>query len=682
MSGLGAARRLLLLEFVTHERWVFDSRYFPFLQGAADALGIPRRWLCFGARFRIEKTGPSDVRQYMDLDGDELATLRRHVEALDPTHVVLSHPVSERVRAVLAPDDRVALLSVSDLPPGDGCATFWELGREAFPDAPAPGHRRPAYAPANPAWQIGRTDWLARWLGVDAAGPLAPGAYLAGAVAPSYDAVMANAAARSHRPHLVVVGGVSCDHFAPVRENPRYEGVDLSGIVQDYGCAYCSWYRGPASDLGVDPVRAAEGQLRRLLETAGEDGRFRGFVDLHDVRLFRAVERFAEMVLSLRFPPSTFCFEPRLDRFLEVVPKLERVLPRLAEAGHTLYLFRMGAESLVDEENALYNKHVSLAQIDAASAALARLAAAHPRAFAYDPTWGYITCSPWTTLEMLEAGLERAVERRFDPLGVWLYTPLLLYRDTPIARLAARDGLVVERPEELSLLYEATVNQVRLDTFVHWRFEDARAGAAFALWVRFCAAALRGKYPDTIFEGDALYARLVAREREVRGFRRPDVFAREVLAAVRASAPVLDLPRLLDDALARYAAASPLGDGADGAPARRDAPQLGSLLRAACRGFADRLPGVEVVDAAGAGTGTLRLRVAIDGARYDLHLRDRGAPDHMFRSERFSVVYDKRTPLTSARHVRKARALVGLLERALAASSPELLPPRDPRDRA
>mgnify|MGYP000591476912 CR=1 FL=1 len=62
----------------------------------------------------------------------------------------------------------------------------------------------------------------------------------------------------------------------------------------------------------------AELQLRRVLETAGEEGRYCGTFDMLDIRLFRHVERLFGKFLELGVPPSTFCFEPRLDRFAQV----------------------------------------------------------------------------------------------------------------------------------------------------------------------------------------------------------------------------------------------------------------------------------------------------------------------------------------------------------------------------
>ena len=67
-----SGRRLLLLEFAARERWVYNSRHFPFIKGAASKLGIEVRWLCFGAEISTEKTGRAPVRQYRDLPPPDL----------------------------------------------------------------------------------------------------------------------------------------------------------------------------------------------------------------------------------------------------------------------------------------------------------------------------------------------------------------------------------------------------------------------------------------------------------------------------------------------------------------------------------------------------------------------------------------------------------------------------------
>ena len=94
-------QRVLLIEIVTHERWVFESRLFPFIQGYARERGARTRWLCFGEQIRTEKTSAAKIEQYVELGDDDLATLEGHVRDVAPTHVVINQPLSPRVLATL-----------------------------------------------------------------------------------------------------------------------------------------------------------------------------------------------------------------------------------------------------------------------------------------------------------------------------------------------------------------------------------------------------------------------------------------------------------------------------------------------------------------------------------------------------------------------------------------------------
>ena len=357
----------------------------------------------------------------------------------------------------------------------------------------------------------------------------------------------------------------------------------------------------------------------------------------------------------------------------------------------------MGAENLVEQENELFNKHITLAQLDNGRRQLQELADKHPEAFEYDPTWGYITCSPWTTLEMLELGISRAIERRFEPLGVWLYTPLLLYRHSPTSRLAERHGLVTSGWDDVAMLYEASVNGVPFDTFVPWRFQDERTGIAFALIGRFCAAALRDKYPDTIFQDDEQYERMLARETEKGPFDRPDLFAIEVIDAVKRAVRPYDRQQLLDGALAAYRevraevrdskekqARKTVAAGeqeSERSAAQRQAElralRYERVLRVVRKWLDGTLGGLEIVDvqAPPAGDAVVVLRVQLGDNRYELHLGDAAAnAPYFFCSRHFSVCYMQQTPLTSKTDIRHIRRFIEALDIAVTRHAPYLLP--------
>ena len=539
------ARSLLLLEFASSERWVYNSRYYPFLKGAAEKLGITVKWLCFGAETSMVKTGRGQVRRYRDLPPQDLAVLRWQAAALRPTPILLRHPVSKAVQDCLAraAGGRPRWRAMSDLP----------AAHEGPQVDTLPGLAKKTEQAGEPDAVAARTDWLLDWLGEKSSADR--GRFLVDAFRPSYDVVVGNEAFRKNVPHILIMGGVICDHTRKLKDNEFYRELDSSACSHDFGCGFCTHYRGPTSDPRQDPVAVAAEQFRRLRRTSGRDGRDCGAFDVCDIRLFRCLDRFFAMVFKVGLGPSTFFFEPRIDRFLQGAGALEKALPGLRRRGHKVAILRMGAETLVQEENDFYNKGITLAQIDAATRRLRALAEKFPENFQYDPSYGHITCSPWTTLETFATGVERAIARGFDPKGVWLYTPLILYRSAPLTQLARRQGAVIAGAvPDLALLYEPSVNECPFDTILPWRFKDERMAAAFALIVRFCAAALRGRYSDALFRGDRLYARMLRWAQRPAFYGRPDLFAREVIAAVKSARPPFRKSALLQTAWESYAA--------------------------------------------------------------------------------------------------------------------------------
>lgn len=678
VANPGPGAQLLLLEFVTHERWVYHSRYYPFFKGAAEQLGFDVRWLCFGAEITVEKVSEQRVRQYVALSPSERATLEAELRDHPPSHLILSHPVSSAVQDIFsAASPAPEILSVSDHPvepPAVAVFEFIRARRER--ETPSVAADVESLAERYKA----RADWFLAWLGAADVQCAGLERYLVDAFTPSYDAVMANARAREVVPHLIVLGGVACDHVARVSANEHYRGLSLEDCDQTFGCSYCTWYRGATSAMNRDPVVVAEGQLRRAMDTSGVDGRFRGVIDLLDARLLRRLGDFFEMVLTLDLPPTRFCFEPRVDRFLEISDELAAALERVAPAGHSVELFRMGAENLVDEENARFNKGITLAQIDRARLRLAELAAAFPETFVFDPNLGYISCTPWTTLEMLRLGIERAIERGFAPLDVWLYTPLLFFKRAPITCLAEAEGdVLVDAFEDLSLLYEASVNQVSFDVLEPWRFKDSRTTEAFALIVRFSATALRGKYSDSIFDGDALYEQLVSSASAALVNPRPDLFALHVIDQVQGATPPYDRSALLEAALETLAAAEPGEEAARSAnsaeaPAQRD-ERVERLLAVALERSPEDYSAVS------------DLRVSRDRrlGRLDLSLKVAGRPCRLtlagptpgarawFSTRHFAVVHDKATPPLGADHA-LLEGLVRRFDQVLTRYAPALVP--------
>ncbi|MBM4387771.1 MAG: hypothetical protein FJ088_08535, partial [Deltaproteobacteria bacterium] len=529
------------------------------------------------------------------------------------------------------------------------------------------------------------SNWFLYWIGENRRTTPNYDKYIAGTFKPSYDAVMGNAGAAGYKPPVIIFGGISCDHIGKVGDNPLYKGIGLEGCTQDYGCSFCTMFRGQVSDVSADPLTAAEEQLRRSVETSGSNGRFSGIYNVYDIRLFRQIDRFFEMIFRIGLPPAVFCFEPRIELFLETAGMVASLLPAIEKSGHVLSISGMGAENLVYEENLIFNKDVGIGQIDRTSGYLKEFSERYPGTFRCNISFSYITCSPWTTLEMLETGTSRGIERNFDPLGDWLYSPLLLFHGAPVTRLAENeDNIILKRHEELSLLYKPVVNEIDIGSFVPWRFKDGRTDAAFSLIVRFCAAALRNAYPDLIFHGDGLYTRILDYGASGGSFERPDLFAVKTIAAVKEAIPPYDREKILRSSLDSYAA-SVTPAGKKNSRKKRvlthmetesRAQKMDYLIKAVIENSGKYFKDVAAIDLKESyEESVIHLEIAVGGSNYRLFLLDpSGIDECLFRSEHFAVCSARETPIKSDNVRKKIVSLVRVFDRALTKYAPEILP--------
>ena len=668
MTASSATRRLLLLEFVIRDPWVYYGRFFPALQGLAARLGIPGRWLCFGGAYALQKDAGGLVRQAFELDAPSLSRLADAIAEVDPTHVILSDALADaQLDAVLGDRPGVKLLLTSDRPDPRGRArtVFQQVAEATAPDPDGLDLDERRWA-RHSTWAAGRTDWFLDWLGEPTGKGADRGRYLVDAARPVFRAEMANEQAFACKPHVVLMGGLACDHRLDVRDNPCFEGLTLDGGEPGVGCSFCTYYRGPTCDPRRPPVQVAEEQLRAVLEDCGAGGRNTGVFEVHDVRLFLRLHDFAAMLLRLGLAPGTFIFSPRIDRFLAA--DLDAALPLFAAGGHVLSVYRMGGESLVEVENLRFNKGVTTDQLDRARALWTRLKREHPATFDYDGTLGYITYTPWTTLEELRDGFRAARARGWREDDVWIYTPLELQPGAAITALAVRDGLTVPRFEDPAFLYKITLNNIAADALLPWRFRDARVDAAFRLIIRYFAAALRARFSDGVFDGDDLYAWV----REAHAAERPRpatpaAFALAVIAALEADPEQADLRRLtrraLDEAERPPAPPAPPAPSAPDPAADRAWRAITEVVARWLGGAAPGL-GLEVVDTDARG---VRLVARVDADVYRLALERAGeepAPC-LLREGRVQLSHDPATPVQSPEHLAKLRLLAKGFDRVL-----------------
>ncbi len=663
--------RVLLVEFVTDERWVYAARLFPFIQGAVCHLGGKADWFCFGADVRTLTSKADGFLQCVQLDAESAQRLEQAAQALLPTHILLTHePCLELVSALQRISPKAQFLALTDSDSEGSVQTLYQFLRGTVPTT----QRR------RQADLFEQNGWLMAWLGADSTKAPAKTAYIADAWPPNYACTLANQRVLESPPRIMAPGGITCDFKTPVASEPAYASLDLSECVHDFGCAFCTWYRGPSSDLARDPLELCLRQLTAMVNTP-LPSRYSNRVHLMDIRLFHRLDALADALLPLNLPPTRFFFEPRADRVVQRAQELERFVQRLSVQGHFVELLRMGAENLVPSENQRLHKQISLEQQDLAMGLLAGLKKSFPNHFDFDPNWGYITCTPWTTLEEFHEGLLKGMERGFDPKGVWLYTPLQLFIGSPVLVLAQQDvGVLSQEWEDAAFLYQPAANNISLDSLQPWRFKDPRMATAFALTVRFSAAALQDKIDDTVLRKDPLYEAILRTSQTQEIFRRPDLFALQVVQTLLAGPSQSDTFSILQRALEAYGQFAEIRGPAVPEFGRRQ--KLEFLAKAVSsrnpRFGSFRVESVweePLTPTDPAGPSAIRMTLAIGPVTFDLVLASlERMPKHYLRTRKLAVSH--RSPLPNRAESFRNLLLEYLMifEAAVEKHAPELLP--------
>lgn len=685
------AGSLLLLEFITPDGWVYASRHFPFIVGMAGIPGMRCSWVTYGTNLAVVRGEEGSLSHVATLTPADLEDLKGHLERTRPTHIVTSHDVDLPIAALLrqaAP--KKLLVAPTELAhrPEEACELF--LGQ--------PLHLVPEYRRAlRIATAMNRLGWVARFLDFDPPLDAERGnLFLSEAAEFRLDTVRpGNKAALAYRPPLTILGGTTCDYVADMADNPFLADLEFGQCDSQYGCAFCSGGVDISGSLENHPLVAAMRQIQELTHPRYATRLF-GILDLTDVRLFDHLPELVARMVDLSVPPCTLRFEVRADRVLKNLLAIQKVLPMMAKEGYKLYLKRMGAESLSAAENERLNKGLTLEQLDQTMQVASHLANQYPGAFDFDRTWAYITCTPWTKLEEYEEAVKAAMQRSFDPLGVWLYTPLLLRPGTAATQRARRDQLITADWEDSAPLYEPWVNQGLKDCGQPWRFRDDRMKPVFGLTVRFCAAALVGRQSDDVFADDRWYRQLQTAGGAQEFFVRPDLFSMAVIRAVQALGASRDWSELMDHALASYrkelASQLPTSAAAAGAETPGRVQRLKYLLEAVIQRFPAKfslftvesvnplvLPNSGESSAAPSGsTGKAGFRIELgieeQTCLFDvLPLQD--GQRSFVRAIHFAVSHPQELPPEARRHSERLRQLFLILDRAVGQYAPELMRP-------
>lgn len=681
-----APARVMFIEFFPDAlRRNERSMLFPFLKGLAREKGLETAWLCFGARRCEMAPGSEDWKTSVGDPGGTAFALGEALVRFRPTHVVSSDELDAGLREVVAS----------------------AISRPRFvvmPSSTQVYHGRPAEEGAeetvscdpNARKHYARCAWYLEWLGLD--DPARGGGYLIEEATPDYAAELADEAARSLKPLLSIASGVLCGNRRRLRDNPMFKGVlpraDVPGAPDGghHGCSFCGSDRAPLTSSGADIPALVEKQFRGILETAGKDGRSKGFYEFFDIQAFWKFDEVFEAILRLKVPPAVFLFNPRVDDVLRAKERIERTLPALEKAGHEVRILSMGIENFSERESRRFNKGITVEHVDAFLALAKDWGRRFPKAFkpfrggSDKIELGFILFTPWTTLADLRVNLEHAAARGFAEKGYWLYSTLNIRPDDPLCLLARKEGGILGRFSDKGQLFGLFKNEGDGAKVVRWRFRDAKAADFFAVIVRVCAAEREGN-SSVFFAGDALFEaarRLYARANETAAVP-PLAIAFELLALLEGPKPPRGREKLLEESIRRAAAkaapaVAPPPAKAD-APAEPPAPHpFGERERAALdkarallgAGSAPALKGV-VIEAAGAyapGSRSILLDLRVDGRPLSLalHPRDHAGPVFL-EAGPFKIVYLKKDEEWGGSELGAAterlRLLAGLLERLL-----------------
>ncbi len=476
---------LLLYELVGPDPFRhYRNEAFPFAMGLCRAAGRPAVWKTSG----VEQREGGAERFFVDLDEAGRRDLCEAISSLGATRVVLNESLKEELVTYLRGSfPHVTFSSVGDLPP-----------------------------PSQGALKEGFVRGLASFLGL-APGELTgirPNGYVLDGIEPCY---AREPVASSLLPELVflrVLVGAECAHSSPLSRNERFAGIDLARATHDRGCSFCmggaSWRESrsfvlPPLDMAFRQIECAARDvkdmpaLRRLHSLP--DGRLMFLVQ--GAVVFQMLEAFINRLVETDLPPSAFLFSCRADELLARGRVIEELLPRLESRGHALHVWVMGIENFSRAENERLNKGIEPEQVLDARLLIDRLEADHPDAFCFNRYGGFsfVLFTPWTTLDDLRTNLSWARRVGIAPGGFFLRSRVQLVKGTPIALLAERDGLVVERFSEP--YFDSGCIRSHHDQELSWRFRSPMTAAVYRLGSRLPPEALD-------LSGDDLYEKVQA----------------------------------------------------------------------------------------------------------------------------------------------------------------------------
>jgi hypothetical protein len=456
--------RLILLEFYFPDRYSqIRSKNYPFLLGQARKLGVSAKWLCCWA-----PAGKKSWERYIiELPEAGQRELVEAIRAYDPTHLIISEKLEDELQGQVeraCPQAKIENLSE------------------------APNERIVAWPAA----------WLPDFLGTDRS----DGAFLVDAENPVYDCQAVNAQPGLPRPPVHVSAGVDCAYRRRLSDNRFFQDVELPAGVRPFGCSFCYstldlsyHFKTPAIELAVRQCTAA-------LQAEGNCLSKDSFV-INGAPVFSKLGEFFEAILQHPFPPSRFFFGCRIDDLIKKAATIEKLIPRLKAAGHSINIFNLGIENFSQDENDRLNKGLSPLQIEEGDRLIRRLEQAFPDAFQFSKLGGYglILFTPWTTVEDLAVNMDHLLRfKGIGDKGFVLTSKLQILSESAIRYLAEQDGLIMESFDGFHL-YDSGCIFRHDQREVPWRFKNPEVARLYRIASRIAPLE---KFP----EDDELFPRV------------------------------------------------------------------------------------------------------------------------------------------------------------------------------
>lgn len=467
-----------------------NAHYFPFYAAQARACGAKISWLAYGADYSVDPK----LGYHIHLPRKDRISLAGQVREYRPTHILSNERLSGamlRALSRLAPDSRCVFMP-----------DFMRDGRagDVFPFP----------------WMSSPAD----------------GRFTLSSIRPEYTARIMNVSGRTIKGFVNIIGSPHCSARLSFKNKPFLRGVDLTRFVRPVGCTFCVTEKRQQNTIAswLPPAQEALRQLRCFRASRGRRGCRGVDYNITDPHVFLQAGAFFDGLIKMDFPAGAFFFAPRMDDILRGWRTLNRILPLLAAKGHSIHILYTGIENFSPAEQSRFNKGITTAQSVECYFKIKRLKEKYPNQF-FLTGFGFILFSPWTTLDDVRRNLSVARRIGYPVCGYMLTSIVRMEPTTPMTLAAQRDGLLVRKPEDPGMDYNAWRTRSWNKDLFHFRFQDPRVRVLFRALVRAVAHLDSASFGSFFKTTDPDFRRAIVFVSRLSGDSRDYLYIAETLVA-------------------------------------------------------------------------------------------------------------------------------------------------------